>query len=122
MRVCISGGFDIDNTFNISDAIGLSKFHITRIIANNQVGACRQALIWSGKFRVKVQLFPIECRIYGKQAWVKNNQKMALFGNALILVCRCSMDERSRHLLRCFRQEKKPYYIYYVDDPLTLLQ
>lgn len=123
MRVCIAGGPDIDSTMSIAESVGLSGFEISRVMVciESSNGCARTVLKWAAKHHVKVQIFPQDRKTYGDQAWVKRNQKISLFSHALIIVWN-KPDERSRHLLRCFRQQKKPYYIYYLEDGDSLLQ
>jgi len=121
MRVCIAGSPSVDDTLNISEAIGLSQFDVTRIMADTEPGCGRTAIKWSAKHHIKLQIFPIERKLFGENGWAQRNHKMTNWSHALIIIWTYP-DEISRHLLRCFRQQKKPYYIYYVEGMETSVQ
>lgn len=59
---------------------------ITEIVSGNAQGVDRLAIIWAESNELPVRIFEADWSTYGKSAGPKRNDKMAIYGDALLAI------------------------------------
>ena len=123
MKTIIAGSREITDYNIVLNAIENSKFIITEIVSGNARGVDLLGERFAKENNLKVKLFPvtsIDWRVHGKRAGMLRNEKMALYGNALIAI----WDGKSpgtKGMIDLARKHGLKVYVYDISKPNDIL-
>lgn len=86
MRVIIAGSRDIDDIFEVLEAIKLSGFTITRVVCGKAKGIDTLGEEYAIFNDIPVDYWPANWQLHGKAAGAIRNEQMARNADALIAV------------------------------------
>jgi hypothetical protein len=85
MKVIIAGSRTITDFALVENAIKESGFEITEVVSGGCAGPDQLGERWAAINNIPVKVFPADWETYGKAAGPMRNERMAAYGEALIV-------------------------------------
>jgi YspA, cpYpsA-related SLOG family len=108
MKVIVAGSRTIHELDVVKKAIEDSGFQVDEVVSAMAPGVDRLGEEYAEENGIPVQQFPANTRVYGLVAWIKVNEAMARYADALVAVHNGSKG--TKHMIKKMREAGKPVH------------